>query len=99
MLQSVHLEGGAKGEAHEAPNPLFLIPLILLVAVSAASAADFGWIRNFNLQAEADPRDFRARLGARFNIGDMKIDAVLGEVEWPRMPTCCFGSLRWPPAR
>jgi len=63
--------------------PWLAIPLFLLVAVSSATAADFGWIQGFNLQAEAEPQDFRSRLRDRFNLGDMMLDAVLGEVEWP----------------
>jgi len=55
----------------------------LLLVSSAAMAADFDWLRDFNIQAEADPSGFRARLEARFKIGDVQIRTVLGNVEKP----------------
>jgi hypothetical protein len=62
---------------------LFVIVLELLLLSSTASAADFDWIKGFNLKAEADPSGFRARLEARFQVGDMEIRTVLGNVENP----------------
>ena len=62
----------------------FSMVLWLVLAGSYALAAgDFGWMKDFNIRAEADPMDFRARLEARFKIGDLEIDAVLGHVENP----------------
>ena len=58
--------------------------VFLLVSSSAVVAAgDFDWIQDFNVRAEADPSGFRARLAARFNIGDTQITAVLSNVERP----------------
>ena len=62
---------------------LFVILMTLLLVSSIASAGDFDWISDFNIQAEADPSGFRARLGARFQVGDIEIKAVLGNVENP----------------
>jgi hypothetical protein len=59
------------------------IAFLLVSSASAVAAADFDWIKDFNIRAEADPSGFRARLAARFNIGDAKVDAVLSNVERP----------------
>jgi len=55
---------------------LFFAPSILL-------AADFAWMSNFNIQAQADPSGFRAKIGARFNIGDAQITTVLSNFPQP----------------
>jgi hypothetical protein len=57
--------------------------LFFLVLSSAVVAGDFDWIKDFNIRAEADPSGFRARLAARFKIGDTHINAVLSNVERP----------------
>jgi len=62
---------------------LAVLSMILLLVPSAAVAGDFDWLRNLNIQAEADPSGFRARLGARFKIGDAEINTVLSNVERP----------------
>ena len=62
---------------------LFVILLKLLLVSSVASAGDFDWIKDLNIQAEADPSGFRARLATRFNIGDAQIKVVLNNVEKP----------------
>ena len=62
---------------------LFVILLELLLVSSAASAGDFDWIKDFNIKAAADPSGFRARLEARFQVGDIEIRTVLGNVEKP----------------
>ena len=64
---------------------LFMVSVVLLFVSSAAvvAAGDFDWIKDFNIRAEADPSGFRARLAARFNIGDTQIKAVLSNVERP----------------
>ena len=60
------------------------ITLILLLFSSIAIAAnDFGWVDGFNVQAQADPSGFRARLATRFHIGDAQISAVVGNVSSP----------------
>ena len=66
---------------------LFKISLISLIAFfaisSAALAGDFGWTRDFNIQAQADPSGFRARLATRFNLGDVQVKAVLSNFDSP----------------
>lgn len=63
---------------------IFLVISFLFLFVSlAAAAGDFAWIRDFNVRAEADPLDFRARLAARFNIGGLEVNAVISNVEKP----------------
>jgi hypothetical protein len=62
---------------------LFVILTELLILSSVAFAGDFDWIRDFNFRAESDPSGFRARLEARFQIGDMEINTVLGNVHEP----------------
>jgi hypothetical protein len=63
---------------------LFMVSVVfLLVSSSVVAAGDFEWIKDFNIRAEADQSGFRARLAARFNIGDTQINAVLSNVERP----------------
>lgn len=62
---------------------LFVVSMVLLLVTSAAVAGDFGWIRDFNIKAEADPSGFRASLAARFKIGNAQIEIVLNNVEKP----------------
>jgi len=64
---------------------LFMVSVVFLLVSSAVvvAAGDFDWIRDFNIRTEADPSGFRARLAARFNIGDAQINAVLSNVERP----------------
>lgn len=60
-----------------------LISLMLLVGSSMAVAGDFNWMKNFNTQASLDQAGFRAKLAARFKIGDMQLSAVLGNITDP----------------
>ncbi len=64
---------------------LFMVSVVFLLVSSAAvvAAGDFDWIKDFNIRAETDPSGFRAKLTARFNIGDIQITAVLSNVERP----------------
>ena len=62
---------------------VFVLMIMTLLVSSAALAGDFDWLRDLNIQAEADPSGFRARLGARFKIGDTEIRTVLGNVREP----------------
>jgi hypothetical protein len=62
---------------------LFGAAMVLLLVSSPALAADFDWFRDLNIQAQADASGFRARLAARFQIGDARITAVLGSVDEP----------------
>lgn len=62
---------------------IFIILLTLLSVAAQSSAGDFDWIKDFNIKAEADLSGFRARMEARFRVGDVEIKAVLGDVEKP----------------
>ena len=61
----------------------FIISMMLLLVSSPAFAGDFDWIKDFNITAQADPDGLRARLAARFDLGDVQIRTVLGNVEEP----------------
>ncbi|MBN2720989.1 MAG: hypothetical protein JXR72_07805 [Proteobacteria bacterium] len=61
---------------------LFVVFAALLSPLPVA-AGDFGWTRDFNVRAEADPQGFRARLSARFKIGQGEVGVVLGNVDSP----------------
>jgi hypothetical protein len=65
---------------------MFLMVSVVLLLVSSSSvvtAADFDWMPNFNIQAQADPSGFRAKIATRFNIGDAQITAVLSNFPKP----------------
>lgn len=49
----------------------------LVFPLSVWAAGDFEWMGEFNIRAEADMAGFRARLAARFKIGETEIQAVL----------------------
>ena len=60
-----------------------MVALILLIGPSAVAAGDFDWMRDFSAQETLDPSGFRARLASRFQIGEAKISAVLGNMPNP----------------
>ena len=63
---------------------ILLISVLALFAVSSpVFASDFGWAEDFNIQAQADPSGFRARLATRFNLGDVQVKAVLSNFDSP----------------
>lgn len=55
----------------------------LLFFTTMSMAGDYGWMHDLNSRADADPSGFRARLEARFRVGDANITAVLGNVHRP----------------
>jgi len=57
--------------------------VMVALVVSVATAGDFDWLKDLNIQAQADPSGFKARLAARFKIGDAEITTVLSNVEQP----------------
>jgi len=66
------------------PLKILLMSLIALLLISSiVIAGDYGWMRDFNIKAEADPSGFRARLEARFQVGEIKIKKVLDSVDKP----------------
>ncbi|MCK5193753.1 MAG: hypothetical protein KAQ71_08085 [Desulfobulbaceae bacterium] len=62
---------------------MFVTAMTILFIAPAAFAGDFGWSRDFNIQAQADQSGFRARLATRFNIGDLQVKTVLSNVGSP----------------
>ena len=62
---------------------IFGAAIVFFLVSSVAAAGDFDWIRDFNIKAVADASGFRAKLAARFRIGDARINAVLGNVDKP----------------
>jgi len=75
----------------------FMILAVLLVLSSPATvtASDFDWMTKFNVRAEADLLDFKARLAARFNIGGVQVEAVLSNCEKPAdaYVVCALGQM------
>lgn len=59
------------------------IVTMLLFFATSSTAGDFGWVGDFNLRADKNPRDFRARLASRFQAGDEQIGAVIDDVSKP----------------
>lgn len=57
--------------------------LLFLLVPAALPAADFAWMPDFNLQAQSNLSEFRARLATRFNIGDAQVTAVLDNFPKP----------------
>ena len=62
---------------------LFISLWALLAVTTFAMANDFGWTEDLNIQAQVDPSGFRARLATRFNLGDVEVRAVLGNIGNP----------------
>ena len=62
---------------------LLVVLMVLLLVSSITEARDFDWVPDFNIKAEGDPSGFRARLRARFKIGNAEVEAVLDDVEKP----------------
>ena len=63
---------------------MFIMSAILLFAAAPSLFADdFGWMRDFDIQAHADPSGVQARLATRFNIGDLQVKAVLSNFDNP----------------
>jgi len=62
---------------------IFATMAILLLVPAVSEAGDFDWVRDFNLQAQGDPTGFRARMAGRFQIGDARIDAIIGNATKP----------------
>jgi hypothetical protein len=62
---------------------MFTALMVFLIGASSAFAGDFDWLKELNFQAMADPAGFRARIAARFKIGDAEITTVISNVEKP----------------
>ena len=62
---------------------LLLTAVLQFTLTPVVMAGDYGWLKDMNVKAEADPSGFRARLGARFKINDIEVEAVLSNVNKP----------------
>jgi hypothetical protein len=62
---------------------IFFFLMMSFAVISPIFAGDFGWTEVFNIQAEADPSGFKARLSARFNLGDVQVKAIISNFDTP----------------
>lgn len=62
---------------------MVLVASLLFSTTNVVSAADFGWMRDLNTTAEADPSGYKTRLSNRFNIGETAVNDVLHVAENP----------------
>ena len=62
---------------------LFISWVALFVVSTVATADDFDWTRDFNLQAKADPTGFKTRFASRFNLNDFQVIALLSIFDSP----------------
>jgi len=60
-----------------------LCSVVVVLAASAAFAADFEWLKELNVKAVNDPSGFKAQLAARFKIGETQHSTVIGNVAQP----------------
>lgn len=67
-----------------------LLSIMFFLASSLALARDFEWMKELNAQASIDPNGFRARLAARFQVGDAKIGVVLSKMGDPASTYMAF---------
>jgi len=56
---------------------------LIISSATIVSAGDFDWIKDLNIQAQADLSGFKATLATRFKIGNTEINAVLSNVPDP----------------
>lgn len=61
---------------------IFAISLQFVIS-PLVMAGEYGWMKDMNIKAEADPSGFRARLATRFKINDIEVEAVLSNVNKP----------------
>ena len=57
-----------------------LILFFQFVFINPVQAGDADWLRNLSIQAKADGSGIKAKLATRFNLGGVKINAVLSNV-------------------
>jgi len=50
------------------------------VFISPVQAGDIDWLRNLSIQAKADASGIKTKLATRFNLGGVKVNAVLSNV-------------------
>ena len=72
-----------KGGIMKAYKMFFVVTMVLLLNPSLIVAGDFDWLNDLSITAQVDPSGFKAQLSTRFQIGDARISAVIGNVEKP----------------
>lgn len=61
----------------------FLVLASIFLLVTLAFAGDFEWLKELNVEVKADSSGFRTRLETRFEVGDVKVNAVFSNVARP----------------
>lgn len=64
-------------------NILLGVLVLFFILPSVSVAGDFDWMKDFSIKAEADQSGFKARLAARFKIGNAEINAAIGTTDNP----------------
>ncbi len=59
---------------------IFITLVIQFLVVVNAHAGDFAWLDKLSIEARADASGFKARIAARFHIGDAKVSAIIRDV-------------------
>ena len=59
---------------------IFILVLLQITFIGNSNAADFEWLNNLNVRAEADSSGFRVSLATRFHIGDVEVRTIIGQV-------------------
>jgi hypothetical protein len=78
----LHNSNGKDMGDHMKLSKVLIIGLMGSILITTVSiAGDFAWMNDFSIKAEADSSEFKARLGARFKIGNTEIHAVLSNVD------------------
>ena len=60
-----------------------LLSTMLFVAAGffgTVQAGDFDWLKSLSVEAKSDESGFKTKLAARFQVGNVKINAVVGDV-------------------
>lgn len=53
---------------------------LMFTMPTLVSAGDFDWLKHMSIEAKADASGFKAKLATRFNIGDVKVNAVISDL-------------------
>jgi len=56
---------------------------MMMLTVSALSAADFDWMVNLNLRSNADPYAYKSGLVSRFGVPESQLSVILNSVGAP----------------
>jgi hypothetical protein len=57
--------------------------LVLLFIVPPAIANDFGWTKDFDIQAQNNPLGFKASLAKRFNLRYFQVNSIVNNSDSP----------------